>query len=385
MSASSRAHSIEDLRRRARTRLPRAVFDFFDGGAEDERALHANRATFCEHSLVPRILRNVADVSLDTCILGSRAAMPVIVAPTGAVGFGRRGGDVSIARAAARHGIPYSLSTSATASIEDIVAEAAPAQRWFQAYIFRKREITKQLIDRARNAGYEGLVITVDLPVGGKRERDFRNHFSIPFRFTPRNFLDFASHPKWAIPMLLHGLPPMPNLAGLTDGLGGASAIASSVGRNYDASFAWQDLKAIREQWQGKLIVKGIVHVDDARRAADFGVDAISISNHGGRQLDAGIAPLTALPALVDAVGREIEIYVDGGVRRGSDIVIALALGAKAVMVGRATLYGVCADGEAGATRALDILREELRRTMQLCGLARTSEIDSRILTQMSG
>jgi (S)-mandelate dehydrogenase len=379
-SRCAEAYSIDALRTLAKRRLPRAVFDFFDGGAEDERALRANSAAYRSRTLLPRVLRDVSAVSLDTTILGSPSALPVAVGPTGAVGFGWRGGDVAIARAAARHDIPYALSTSATASIEEI-AQAAK-RRWFQAYILKNRDHTMALIERAWQHGYEALMITVDLPVGGKRERDYRNHFSIPFRYTARNLFDFASRPAWALPMLLRGLPDMPSLQGLSraNHSSKAGALASSVGRNYDPGFNWNDLAVIRAAWPGKLIVKGIMHPDDARAAADLGCDALVVSNHGGRQLDAGPATLDALAAVAGAVGTRVEVMVDGGIRRGSDIVIALALGARAVLIGRATLYGVCAGGEAGASRALEILTDELRRTMQLCGVTRIADIGAALL-----
>ena len=379
-SRCARAYSIEELRQMAKRRLPKAIFDFFDGGAEDERALTANRNAYRRHGLVPHVLRDVTDVSLETKLLGTAAGMPLAVAPTGAAGFGWHKGDVAIARAAAGASVPYGLSTSATASIEEI-AEAIPqGRKWFQAYILKDRSLTEKLIARADRAGYEALMITVDLPVGGKRERDFRNHFSIPFRFTPRNFLDFALHPRWSLPMLARGVPPMPNLIGLENASRDVKTLASSVGRNYDPSFDWEGLRRIRELWPGKMIVKGIVRASDAEKAARMGCDAIVVSNHGGRQLDAGYATLDAPVPIVAALGSDLEIMVDGGVRRGSDIVVALALGAKAVLIGRPTLYGVCAGGEQGAIRAIDILRDELRRTMQLCGLSSIGEITPRLL-----
>ncbi len=378
-SQVARAYSIDDLRRHARRRLPRAVFDFFDGGAEDETTLRGNRAAFERVRLAPRVLVDVSQIDTRTAILGTNSNLPIAIAPTGAVGFGWRGGDVAIARAAAAHGIPYALSTTGTASIERI-AEEAGGRLWFQAYILRKREFTLALIERARAAGYEALMITVDLPVGGKRERDFRNDFSIPFRFTPRNVFDFATRPAWALPMLLRGVPVMENLRGFSAEATDSAAIASSVGRNYDPSFCWDDLARIRDHWPRTLIVKGIVRPDDAERAAAIGCEGIVVSNHGGRQLDGGIATLDALPAVAAAVTGRASVLLDGGIRRGADIVKALALGADAVLIGRATLYGVCAGGEAGALRALDILRDELTRTMQLCGVQRIGDIDARLL-----
>ncbi len=370
----ARARSVDDLRALAQRRLPRGVFDFFEGGAEDEGTLRENRAAYERWRLMPRVLVDVSTIDTRTSILGSESSLPLAVAPTGAVGFGWRGGDVAIARAAAAFAIPYALSTSATASIER-VAQEAPGRLWFQAYILSRWDATLALIERARQAGYEALMITVDLPVGGKRERDLRNEIAIPFRFTPRNVLDFASRPRWALDMLVRGVPPLENVAGYAPAATGAATNASSVGRNYDPSFDWRRLAQLRDVWRKPLIVKGIVRPDDALRAASIGVDALIVSNHGGRQLDGGIATLDALPGVVAAVGDRLPVMMDGGIRRGRDVVKALALGAKAVLVGRATLYGVCAGGEVGAHRALEILREELVRTMQLCGTPRIADI----------
>jgi (S)-mandelate dehydrogenase len=375
------AFSIEELRRAAKRRLPRAVFDFIDGGAEDELTLRANRAAFERQRLLPRVLVDVSSVDTRTDILGLPAQLPIVIAPTGAVGFGWRGGDVALARAAAAFGIPCSLSTSATASIE-LIADAAPGRRWFQAYFFKDRDFTFGLIERARKAGYEALLFTVDLPVGGKRERDFRNHFSVPFRFTPRNVLDFASRPAWALDMLMNGVPALENLTGLAAPGASASKIASSVGYNQDASLDWDLLKQVRERWPGKLLVKGVAHPQDAERAVAAGCDGVIVSNHGGRQLDGAIASFDALPAVARAVGGKAAVLMDGGVRRGADVLKALASGAQAVLVGRATLYGVCAAGEAGARRALEILGDELVRAMQLCGARRIADIGPQLLVR---
>jgi (S)-mandelate dehydrogenase len=372
--AVARAYCIEDLRNLARRRLPHAVFDLFDGGAEDEDTLRANRTAFDRARLLPKVLVDVSRVDARTTILGGPAQLPIAVAPTGAVGFGWRGGDVAIARAASAYGIPYTLSTSATASIERVAREA-PGRLWFQAYIFRKREFTLHLIERARDAGYEALMITVDLPVGGKRERDFRNDLSLPFRITRRNFFGFASRPAWALDMLLRGPPVMENVVGYTPEKVSSTGLLSVAGRNNDPSFDWDGLKAVRDAWPRKLIVKGIVRPDDAERLAAIGGDAVVVSNHGGRQLDGAVATLDALPPIARAVGGRISVMMDGGIRRGAHVMKALALGAEAVLIGRATLYGVCAAGEAGALRALEILRDEFMRSMQLCGARTVSEI----------
>ncbi len=371
--------SIEELRGAARRRLPRCVFEFFDGGAEDERTLRANRAAYERVRLLPKVLVDVSGVGTQIDLLGKSAALPIAVAPTGAVGFGWPGGDVAIARAATAFGIPYTLSTSATASIERVAREA-PGRLWFQAYVLKERSRTLRLVERARAAGYEALMITVDLPVGGLRERDLRNDFAIPFRFTAKNVLDFAAHPRWALRHARAGMPVMENLAGIAPQATSALGIASSVGRSYDPSFDWDGLRALRDAWPQPLIVKGILRPDDAERALRIGCDAIVVSNHGGRQLDGGMATLDALPHVVQAVQGRIPVWLDGGIRRGVDIVKALALGARAVLVGRATLYGACAAGEEGARRALEILREELVRSMRLCGVRRVSEIDAGLL-----
>jgi (S)-mandelate dehydrogenase len=375
-----KAFNIEELRKQAKRRLPRAVFDFIDGGAEDESTLRENRAAFSRVRLQRRVLVGVATVDTQTTILGKTAKLPIAIAPTGAVGFGRRGGDIAVAKAAADFGIPFSLSTSATASIERI-AEAAPGRHWFQAYFFRDREYCFGLIERARKAGYDTLMVTADLPVGGKRERDFRNDFSIPFRFTPRNVLDFATRPAWALDMLLRGVPQLENLAGMkVAGNKGTRNIVSSVGRDQDPSLDWEVIKRVRDAWPGKLLIKGVVLPADAERALSAGCDGVIVSNHGGRQLDGEIASFDALPGIARVLGGKASVLLDGGIRRGSDIFKALARGAEAVMIGRATYYGVCADGEVGARRALEILGDELVRTMQLCGARSIADIGPDLL-----
>jgi len=375
----SKAYSIEDLRRAAQRRLPQAIFDFFDGGAEDEITLRDNRAAYQRVRLMPKVLTDVSTIDASTSLVGQRSELPMAIAPTGAVGFGWRGGDIAIARAAVAAGIPYTLSSTATASIEQI-ANAAPGRLWFQAYILRNKPFLQGLIDRAQAADYEALVITVDLPVGGKRERDFRNDFSVPFRFTPKNLLDFARHPGWLSDIVRFGMPVMENLIGLETQATSATAIASSVGRNYDPSFNWESLQKIRDGWPRKLIVKGILSPEDALRVAAMGCDAVVVSNHGGRQLDSAVATFDALPGVIKAVNGRIPVLLDGGVRRGSDIFKALAMGAQGVMLGRATLYGASAAGEPGASRALTILKDELIRTMQLCGVRSTREANLSVI-----
>lgn len=372
-------YSIDRLRVAAKARLPRAIFDFFDGGAEDEVTLRENAGAFGQVRLAPRVLRDVAQVDLTASLLGASARLPLAIGPTGAVGFGWRGGDVDLARAAAAAGIPYSLSTSATASIEEI-ADKAPGRLWFQAYILQDKARLHDLIDRAGAAGYEALVITVDLPVGGKRERDLAHGLAFPMKIRPRNFLQFACKPAWSLDMLIRRPPVMPSLLGLNPVESDRKAMQSVAGRNYDPAFKVEDLARLRERWRGKLIVKGVVNALDVDAIVGVGVDALVVSNHGGRQLDTGIATLLALPGIVAAARGRVPVMLDGGVRRGSDIFKAIALGASGVMTGRATLYGVLAGGYQGADKALGILRDELARTMQLCGARTLADIGPDVL-----
>jgi (S)-mandelate dehydrogenase len=374
MADVANAHSIEDLRRMARRRLPRAVFDFVDGGAEDEVTMRGNRAAFEAVRLLPKVLVDVEKVDPRAELFGVASGYPLAIAPTGAAGFGRPGVDIALARAARRFGIPYTLATPATASIERI-AEEAGGRLWFQLYVVRNREFRARLVERARAAGYEALLVTVDLPVGGKRERDLHNRFTAPFRPSWQNAGDVWAKPAWVLDMLRHGLPKMENLHGFVNWSTRQSDIAASVGREMDASFGWDDLKALREQWPGKLLLKGVERADDAERAAALGCDGVVVSNHGGRQLDGAAPAFAALPAVARAVGGRITVLLDGGVRRGVDILKARALGAQAVLTGRATLFGGLAGGEAGAQRALEILASEFECAMRLCGVRSVPEI----------
>jgi (S)-mandelate dehydrogenase len=370
----SKAFSIEDLRGIAKRRLPRAVFDFFDGGAEDEVSMRGNRAAFERIRLAPKVLVDVEEVDMRTGLWGVPWALPLAIGPTGGLGFGRPGADIALARAARTMGIPFTLATPATASIERVAAEVG-GRLWFQLYAVRDAAFREKLVTRARDAGFEALLVTVDLPVGGKRERDLRNNMAVPFQPTWRNAGDMWRKPAWVLDMVRHGFPVMENMQGYIGGSAKASDLASSVGRAMDASLSWDYLGRLRELWPGKLLLKGIQRPDDAERAAALGCDGVVVSNHGGRQLDGAAATLDALPAVVDAVGKKMTVLLDGGVRRGVDILKARALGAHAVLVGRATLFGVMAGGEPGARRALDILATEYERAMKLCGMRSTGEI----------
>lgn len=375
-----RANSIQELRTLAKRRLPRAVFDFYDGGAEEEHTLRSNRQAFARHALLPRYLVDVSKITTSMNLLGAPSSLPLAISPTGAIGFGWPRGDIAIARAAAAAGVPFTLSTSSTASIERLARAVPNGRLWFQSYVLRKREFTDGLIERARNAGYETLIITIDMPTGGKRERDLRNDFGLPFKLTARNVLDFASKPAWAARLLRYGTPLTENLIGFTPDAVSTATIASSVGKNYDPSFDWDGLKRIRDNWPRNLLIKGILHPADAMLAVDVGCDGVIVSNHGGRQLDGAIASLEALGPVVDAVGKRASVILDGGVRRGADVVKALALGAHAVMIGRPALYGVCAAGEAGVARALQIFEDEIGRTLRLSGVRNIADLDSSLL-----
>jgi (S)-mandelate dehydrogenase len=371
-----RAVNIEDLRRMAKRRLPRSVFDFFDGGAEDETTLRGNRAAFERVRLLPKVLVDVSAVDTQVNLLGKPAKLPMAIAPTGAIGAGRNGADVMLAKAARAAGVPFTLATPATATIEE-VAEKAGGRLWFQLYLLKNKDFRMKLVERAKNAGYEALVVTVDLTTGGKRERDLRNDFTAPFKPTWRNSRDLIFKLGWLMDMALNGVPQMKNLEGMVQSSPRLTDVAASVGRELDASFTWDDLKGLRDAWPRKLLLKGVERPDDAERAAAMGCDGVVVSNHGGRQLDGAAATLDALPAVARAVGGKIAVLLDGGVRRGVDLLKARALGAQGVLTGRATLFGVMAGGEAGAARAIQILAGEFERALMLSGVARAADIAS--------
>ncbi len=374
MADLSKAVSIEDLRCIAKARLPRAIFDFFDGGAEDEVTLRANRAAFERVRLLPRVLVDVSIVDLKTEILGTTSSLPLAIAPTGGISAGRAGAELALARAAKAFGVPFTLATPAAFTIER-VADEVGGRLWFQLYAVRDREFREKLVLRAKHAGYEAMLVTVDLPVSGKRERDPRNGFVTPFKPSWRNSRDVIFKPAWLLEIMRHGLPGMANFDGYRFSAQSPTDIATAVGREMDAALDWDAVKRLRELWPGKLLLKGVERPDDAERAASIGCDGVVVSNHGGRQLDGALPTLDALPAVAAAVGKKITVLLDGGVRRGVDIVKARALGAHAVLTGRATLFGVQAGGEAGARRALEILASELERSMRLCGARSIAEI----------
>jgi (S)-mandelate dehydrogenase len=369
-----RAVNIEDLRRLAKRRLPRAIFDFFDGGAEDETTLRGNRAAFERVRLLPKVLVNVSSVDLKTELLGKTASMPLAIAPTGGISAGRAGAELILARAAKAFGVPFTMATPSAFTIER-VAEEVGGRLWFQLYAVRDHEFRKSLVARAKSAGYEAILVTVDLPVSGKRERDPRNGFVTPYKPSWRNSRDVIFKPAWMLEVLRHGLPGMANLEGYHFSAPAGTDIVTAVGREMDAGLDWEYIKRLREQWPGKLLLKGVERPDDAERAVAVGCDGVVVSNHGGRQLDGAVATLDALPAVKRAVGEKLTVLLDGGVRRGVDILKARALGAQGVLTGRATLFGAMAGAEPGARRALEILQTELVRAMQLCGVRSMAEI----------
>ena len=372
-AALARYLSIEDLRQAARRRLPRAIFDFIDGGAEDELTLRDNRQAFERIRLLPRVLNDVSAPRIESDLLGSAVKAPLVVAPMGSCMLAWPEADIAIARAATAHGIPYTLSTMSTTSIERM-ARAVQGILWFQLYVLKDQDFNLQLIDRAQAHGYGALVVTVDLQAGGKRENDYRNGISIPLRPTWRLLRDGLTHPAWAWQLLRGGLPQFENVAGYGGMVDNGLPIAARVGQSLDDAFNWDKLARMRDRWQGRLLVKGVEHPDDARRLVAMGVDGIWISNHGGRQLDGALATADALPLIAQAVPGT-PLIIDSGVRRGVDVLKARALGAASAAVGRAALYGAAVGGEAGAYRALQILIDELKLSMKLSGAASLSEL----------
>jgi (S)-mandelate dehydrogenase len=377
------AYTIEDLRLAAKNRLPRGVFDFYDGAAEDEDTLKNNLLAFKTQRWRPHVLRDVSQVDPSGSIFDVGIGLPLAIGPTGGAGFGHPMADLALAKAAAQFNIPYCLSTSATTSIETI-AEHASGRLWFQAYVLSDQVHFWKLQERALSAGYEALMITVDLAVGGKRVKDHHNHFSLPFRLSDRNLMDMLSRPRWLLGMMKHGFPVMENMVGASalkaSPMKSLSGLGSSVGKNYDPSFDFERLKEVRQRWPKKLIVKGVQRGDDAAKLVDLGVDLIVVSNHGGRQLDGAQASLEVLPEVLASVAGRVPVWVDGGIRHGGDIAKALSLGASGALSGRATLYGAVAAGHEGAHQALSILSDEFLRTMQLCGVCRVKDFQRDLL-----
>ena len=376
------AYNIHDLREMARRKLPKGVFEFVDRGTEDEVALRNNRAALERIRLKPRVLADVSRRSQEITLFGRKLPMPVALGPTGTAGLLSYGGEVAVAKAAATAGIPCTVATNSMTSMEAI-AEQAGGRLWFQLYMWSDRSLSHKIVERAKGVGFEALMVTVDGAVPSNREYNHRNGFEVPIHFNARNVTDVLSKPRWLAgvflrQLLVSGMPRFENYPReVMDGLM-ARTLKKSILKN--DSLDWDDVRELRRRWPGVLMVKGILHPQDAVRAADCGADAVVVSNHGGRNLDSSIAPIDALPNVLDAAGKRLTVIVDSGMRRGTDVVKALALGAKAVFIGRASLYGVAAHGEAGALRAIHIFREEIDRTIAQLGVRSIEELDGGFL-----
>lgn len=365
----ARAATIGDLRAIARRRTPRSVFDYVDGAAEAEISLRRARAAYADVRFHPRVLQDVTSVDTTRDVLGATSALPLVLAPTGFTRMMHHEGERAVARAAARAGLPYTLSTMGTVSVEDVASAAPDGARWFQLYLWKDRAGSLDLIQRAGAAGYSTLVLTVDTPVAGRRLRDVRNGMTIPPSLSIRTLADMSLHPAWWFNLLT--TEPL-EFASLRHSGG---TVADLVDRMFDPSASLADLVWLRDHWSGRMVVKGIQHPDDARAVVDVGVDGVVVSNHGGRQLDRAVTPLDVLPQVVEAVGGRAEVLLDTGITDGADIVAAVANGATACMVGRAYLYGLMAGGERGVDRALEIFRDQIVRTLQLLGVAELSQL----------
>ncbi len=366
----ARAASVADLRRIAKRVTPSGVFDYIDGAAEDERTMAANSADFARIGFEPRVLRDVGTVDPSTTVLGRPTPLPLVLAPTGFTRIADPQGELAVARAAARVGLPYSLSTMGTRSIEEVAAASGDGRRWFQVYVWRDRGLMKEMIERAAASGYEALIVTVDTAMLGKRERDVRRGFSLPPKIGLDTLLQGALHPGWTWRFVRSEPVRFANVAGRGDVGDGSTAVALAdyINTQFDPSLSWADIEWMRSVWDGPIVLKGIQTVADALLAVEHGVEGIALSNHGGRQLDGAPSPISLVAPVVDAVGEAIEVYCDGGVRRGSDIVKAVALGARACMIGRAYLYALAAGGERGVDHVLRLFDADVRRTMALIG-----------------
>lgn len=372
----AKAASVEDLRRMAKRRLPRGVFDYIDGGAEDEVTLGRNVSAFREIEFEPRVLRDVGNVDTTSSLLGSPVPFPLVLAPTGFTRIVTPEGEVAVARAAAESGLPYTLSTLSTRSIEEVAA-ASGGRKWFQVYVWRDRALVKDMLERAADSGYEAIVITVDTAMLGRRERDVRRGFSLPPKIGLGTLFDGAIHPSWTWRFVRSEPIVFANVTGSTAVGDGSDAVslADYINSQFDPSLSWADIEWFRSNWKGPIVLKGVQTVKDAGLARDAGVDAVALSNHGGRQLDGAPPPISLVEPVAQAVGGTMEIICDGGVRRGSDIAKALALGASACMIGRPYLYALAAGGERGVTQLVGDLHAGLRRTMTLLGASNIADL----------
>ncbi len=370
---------VEDLRRLAQRRVPRMFYDYADSGSYTETTYRSNQSDFARIKLRQRVAVDMTNRTLASTMAGQPVAMPVAIAPTGLTGMQHGDGEILAARAAAKAGIPFTLSTMSICSIED-VAENTDKPFWFQLYVMRDRDFIDRLIDRAKAARCSALVLTLDLQILGQRHKDIKNGLSTPPRLTIPNILDMATKPRWCLSMLQTQRRTFRNIVGHAKGVGDLRSLSSWTAEQFDPTLNWDDVKRIRDRWDGKLILKGILDPEDAALAAQSGADALIVSNHGGRQLDGAMSSIAALAPIAEAVGDKIEVLMDGGIRSGQDVIKALALGAKGVFIGRAFLYGLGAGGEAGVTQCLDLIRKELDVTMAMCGLRDIRDVTANIL-----
>jgi L-lactate dehydrogenase (cytochrome) len=370
---------IEDLRVLAQKRVPRMFYDYADSGSWTESTYRANESDFQKIKLRQRVAVNMENRSTRTTMVGESVAMPVAIAPTGLTGMQHADGEILAARAARKFGIPFTLSTMSICSIEDVAQHAGPGF-WFQLYVMKDRGFIERLIDRAKAAQCGALVLTLDLQILGQRHKDLKNGLSAPPKLTLPNILNIATKPRWALGMLGTPRRQFGNIVGHVTGVADMSSLSSWTAQQFDPALNWGDVEWIKKRWGGKLILKGIMEPEDARLAVASGADALIVSNHGGRQLDGAPSSIEALPAIVDAVGSGIEVHMDGGIRSGQDVLKARALGARGTYIGRAMLYGLGAMGEAGVTRALEILHKELDITMAFCGHTQIDTVDKSIL-----
>ncbi|RVJ81263.1 alpha-hydroxy acid oxidase [Sinorhizobium medicae] len=365
---------IRDLKALARRRVPKLFFDYADSGAWTEGTYRANEEDFARIKLRPRVLVDMSDRSLETTMIGQKVSMPVALAPTGLTGMQHADGEMLAAQAAEAFGIPFTLSTMSICSIED-VASATTKPFWFQLYVMREREFVLNLIDRAKAAKCSALVLTLDLQILGQRHKDLRNGLSAPPRLTPKHLWMMATRPGWCMKMLGTNRRTFGNIVGHAKSVSDLSSLQVWTNEQFDPQLSWKDVEWIKERWGGPLILKGILDPEDAKMAAKSGADAIIVSNHGGRQLDGAHSSISMLPRIVDAVGDQIEVHLDGGIRSGQDVLKAVALGAKGTYIGRPFLYGLGALGKEGVRIALDIIRKEMDTTMALCGKRRITDV----------
>ncbi|HZZ62605.1 MAG TPA: alpha-hydroxy acid oxidase [Roseiarcus sp.] len=377
MPALDNCLTIEDLKRAARRRVPKMFFDYADSGSWTETTYRENESDFRKIKLRQRVAVNMQDRTLKTDMLGIPVAMPVALAPTGLAGMQFADGEILAAKAAEKFGVPFTLSTMSICSIED-VAENTNAPFWFQLYVMRDRGFIERLIDRAKAAKCSALVLTMDLQILGQRHKDIRNGLSAPPKFTLKHVWQVATRPRWALGMLGTQRRTFRNLVGHVENAGDLSQLAAWTNSQFDPTLSWKDVGWVKQRFGGRIIVKGVLDREDAKQAVANGADAIIVSNHGGRQLDGAPSSIKVLPEIVDAVSGRAEVYLDGGIRSGQDILKALALGAKSTFIGRAFLYGLGASGEAGVSRVLEILRRELDITMALCGERDVKKLSSR-------